>query len=251
MPGDGWDDELEFNTQFSSQWDSLCHYLHQPSGLAYNGAKVTREGLQVATTAENSLPTCDQWHTRGGIVGRGVLVDWKRYADEVLQQKYSALDGHRITVADIQAAAEFQGVEFRHGDILIIHTGYTSILEDPAPDLFTRMAKGTLSGVHGTEETARWFWNRRFAAVAGDAHAFEAIPPVRPDGSVGTLENLDDLVLHQWFLSMFGMPIGELWDLKALAEHCKEVGRYSFMLTSVPLNHPGLIGSPPNALAIF
>ena len=59
------------------------------------------------------------------------------------------------------------------------------------------------------------------------------------------------VVLHPWLLSMFGMPIGELWDLKALSEQCKKSGRYSFMLTSVPLNIPGLIGSPPNALAIF
>jgi hypothetical protein len=58
-------------------------------------------------------------------------------------------------------------------------------------------------------------------------------------------------VLHQYFLSLFGLNIGELWDLKALGEHCKKVGRYSFLLTSVPLNVPGGIGSPPNALAIF
>ena len=50
---------------------------------------------------------------------------------------------------------------------------------------------------------------------------------------------------------MFGMAIGELWDLKDLAAHCKKTGRYSFMLTSAPLNISGLIGSPPNALAIF
>lgn len=58
-------------------------------------------------------------------------------------------------------------------------------------------------------------------------------------------------VLHQYFLSLFGLNIGELWDLKALSEKCKELGRYSFLLTSVPLNVPGGIGSPPNALAIF
>lgn len=58
-------------------------------------------------------------------------------------------------------------------------------------------------------------------------------------------------VLHQYFLSLFGLPIGELWDLKALGEHCKKVGRYEFLLTSVPLNVPGGVGSPPNALAIF
>lgn len=84
--------------------------------------------------------------------------------------------------------------------------------------------------------------------MAGDAWAFEALPPVREDGSVATH---NDLVLHPWLLAMFGMPIGELWDLQALSAHCKASGRYSFMLTSAPLNIPGLIGSPPNALAIF
>jgi hypothetical protein len=59
------------------------------------------------------------------------------------------------------------------------------------------------------------------------------------------------LVLHQYFLSLFGLNIGELWDLKALSEQCKKAGRYSFLLTSIPLNVPGAIGSPPNALAIF
>jgi len=58
-------------------------------------------------------------------------------------------------------------------------------------------------------------------------------------------------VLHQYFLSLFGLPIGELWDLKALSEQCKKSGKYSFLLTSVPLNVPGGIGSPPNALALF
>lgn len=47
------------------------------------------------------------------------------------------------------------------------------------------------------------------------------------------------------------MPIGELWDLKALSEYAKKSGRYSFLLTSAPLNHPGLVGSPANALALF
>jgi hypothetical protein len=32
-------DQIEFNTQCSSQWDSLCHYNHQPTGLGYNGVK--------------------------------------------------------------------------------------------------------------------------------------------------------------------------------------------------------------------
>jgi hypothetical protein len=86
------------------------------------------------------------------------------------------------------------------------------------------------------------------SAVAGDMIAFERMPPLKPDGSEGTTA---ELVLHQYFLSLFGMSIGELWDLKALSDKCKELGRYSFLLTSAPLNVPGSIGSPPNALALF
>lgn len=50
---------------------------------------------------------------------------------------------------------------------------------------------------------------------------------------------------------MWGMPLGELWDLEALAIACEEEKRWSFFLTSAPLNNPGGIASPPNAVAIF
>jgi hypothetical protein len=59
------------------------------------------------------------------------------------------------------------------------------------------------------------------------------------------------LVLHTYFLAMFGLHIGELWDLKELSRVCREKNRYSFLLTSVPLNTSSLVASPPNALAIF
>ncbi|KAJ3513867.1 hypothetical protein NM208_g15124 [Fusarium decemcellulare] len=110
------------------------------------------------------------------------------------------------------------------------------------------MAAAKLSGLHGCEETARWLWNKRFAAAASDSSSFEAFPPLKADGSVGGMK---DLVLHTYMLSFFGMSIGEMWDLSRLAAYCKEMKRYSFMITSTPLNQPGLIGSPPNALAIF
>jgi len=79
--------------------------------------------------------------------------------------------------------------------------------------------------------------------------AFEHVPPINPE--TGKEDTIANLVLHQYFLALFGMPIGELWDLKALSEKCAELGRYSFLLTSAPLNVYGGIGSPPNALAVF
>ncbi|KAK4139803.1 putative cyclase-domain-containing protein [Dichotomopilus funicola] len=247
---EGWDDELAINTQFSSQWDSLLHVT--TDGLAYNGFQPTVEGLSVQSTAENPLPTIEHWHSRGALAGRGVLIDWKAYQEQTTGTPYHPLDGHRITVEDIEKVAAFQGVEFKPGDILIVRTGYTEVLEDPKPEDMAKFAKFggglVIPGVHGSEETARWLWNRRFAAVAGDAHAFEAVPGLKPDG---TQLPLSELVLHPWLLTQFGMSIGELWDLKAVAAYAKKTGRYSFLLTSAPLNHPGLVASPPNAIALF
>ncbi|KAF9873910.1 hypothetical protein CkaCkLH20_08644 [Colletotrichum karsti] len=245
----GWDDELEFNTQNSSQWDSLVHWHHQPSGLAYNGFNPTPEDMTAASTAENKMPTIDHWHTRGGVVGRGVLIDYKAYADEK-GIEYHPFGGNRITVQEIEAVAAHQGVEFKHGDIFLIRFGSTEAIDSTEAQDIGQMMKGGggLSGVHGSEETAKWFWNKHFSAAVSDTNSFEAFPPVHPDGSPA---GYTDLVLHPYFLSLFGMPIGELWDLSRLSEYCKKTGRYSFMLTSAPMNVPCLVGSPPNAIAIF
>ncbi len=51
-------------------------------------------------------------------------------------------------------------------------------------------------------------------------------------------------------LPMLGMPIGELWDLDALAQACAADGRYAFLLTSAPIHLRHGVGSPPNALAV-
>ncbi|KAL4924088.1 uncharacterized protein BDV17DRAFT_295717 [Aspergillus undulatus] len=248
----GFDDEVAFNTQCSSQWDSLVHYAHQHSGLSYNGVKPTKEGLLQADTPfhkDRNLPTLDHWHGRGGLVGRGVLLDYKAFAD-AHERKYSPFDAHRISVEDLEAVAEWEGVELRQGDILIVRSGFTKGLEEAetAEKQAELMATHRTVGVEGTVKAAKWFWNHHFAAVAGDAIAFEALPPVKEDGTDGGIAGL---VLHEYFLGMFGMNIGELWDLEGLSKLCAEKKRYSFLLTSCPLNVPGSVGSPPNALAIF
>lgn len=193
--GVGWDDEIHFNTQLSSQWDSLVHWQHQPSGLAYNGVTVTREALAAPHTAANEMPTLDHWHAAGGLVARGVLIDFKAWAEARAARDGAKktgddavchpLDGHRITPEQIEAVARDQGVELRPGDVLVLRTGLTEVLQAPTADDFAKLQAGRIAGVHGTVESARWLWNRHFAAVAGDAWAFEALMPLKEDGSVG------------------------------------------------------------------
>lgn len=246
----GYDDEIEFNTQCSSQWDSLCHFHHQASQSGYNGTKTSVEELTQTygnEDKEQNLPTLNHWHDRGGMVARGVFIDFKRYADET-GRAFNPFTDDKITIQDIETIAKHQGVEFKTGDVLIIRSGFTEALTGISGDQQAElMGSHRVCGVVGTEESARWHWNKHFAAVAGDMIAYEHIPPVI-DGKDGPVS---ELVLHQYFLGLFGMSIGELWDLKALSETCHRLKRYSFLLTSVPLNVPGGIGSPPNALAIF
>lgn len=247
----GYDDEVEFNTQCSSQWDSLCHFHHQASAMGYNGVQTNVEEL-IQTFGnedkEGKLPTLQHWHARGGMVARGVLIDYKRWADEQ-GINYSPFDSHRFSVEDIETIAKKQGVEFKFGDVIIVRSGFTKALTGASGEEQQKMlSTHRACGVDGTVETAKWFWNKHFSAVAGDAIAFEAIPPIVEGGKEGTVAQL---VCHQYFLALFGLSIGELWDLEELSEKCKELNRYSFVLTSVPLNVPGGIGSPPNALALF
>ncbi|KAK7427026.1 hypothetical protein QQZ08_006453 [Neonectria magnoliae] len=220
---------------------------HQPIGLAYNGAEASMEALSVESTASNPMPTLDHWHARGCIVGRGVLIDFKAFAEEN-RITFHPFGSDRISVEDIEACAAHFGVELRPGDILLVRTSATEVVDKMDPVDLDKMGAGTLSGLHGSEQTA----------------SFEAFPSLKPDNSIGGMKDLDTrtqveteaareqgIMLHTYLLNRFGMSIGELCDLSKLSAYCKKAKWYSFMITSSPLNQPDLIGSPPNAVAIF
>lgn len=74
----------------------------------------------------------------------------------------------------------------------------------------------------------KFLWDNQFAAVAGDAPGFERCPVIG--------DHVDRrYVLHEWLLAGWGMPIGEIFDLEALAETCRRLGRWEFFFVSVPL----------------
>lgn len=190
-----WDDELDFNTQDSSQWDILCHVHHLPSGLVYNGFSPDNKALAAPSTAENQMPTLDHWHERGCIAARSLLLDYKAFAEQ------TALPFHPL-----DGTAHF-GLVFRPGDVLVVRTGTVDVLGAPTAADLQRLGAGRMSGLEGSEDMARWLWNKRFAAVASDTFALEAYTELNADGSLGSL---DKLVLHHYLLGLFGIPIGEL-----------------------------------------
>lgn len=180
---------------------------------------------------------------RGGIASRGVLLDWRRYA-VAKSIRYSPFERHAITLDELKEVANLQGVEFQPGDILIIRTGWTEEYHQldaktraELPDREVRAS----CGVEASRAMLKWHWDNAFAAVASDTVAYEVWPSPRKIG----------VAIHEVFLSGWGMPIGESWDLEALSTACAALGKWSFFMTSQPLNIKGGVASPSNALAIL
>ncbi|KAL3417442.1 hypothetical protein PVAG01_11442 [Phlyctema vagabunda] len=231
------DDILTLNTQSSSQWDGFRHFGYQDEKVYFNGTK--QEEIHNSKRIGTHI-----WVEYGGIVGRGVLLDYASWA-EAQGKTVSTHSYNPIPLSELKQVAEAQGVSFRPADILFIRTGYIKNMEALTTDdanAYATQAGGPVPaiGVESAEETLRWLWDNQFAAVAGDQPAFEAIP-----------FNNTVYRLHEWLLAGWGMPIGELFDLEKLAAECKKYNKYTFFFSSVPLNVPGGVASPPNGVAIL
>lgn len=85
---------------------------------------------------------------------------------------------------------------------------------------------------------AELLWDWHVAAVCADNPAVEVRPGDRRDGS-----------LHRRAIAMLGLALGELFNLEALAADSADDHRYTSFFTGVPLNLPGGVGSPANAIA--
>ncbi len=229
------DDYLDnFYPQASSQWDALAHVKHPIHG-AYNGIpdnQITgRGGMRLGI---DNL-------ARRGIAGRGVLADVARYYERV-GKSINFTKAESIPLDDVKATLEDEGVELRAGDILLIRIGWTKFYLSASAAIKEDLSKETVvPGIEGSERTARWLWDNHLAAVASDSPALEALPK--------TAGNEMEF-LHFHMLAFFGMPIGEMWNLEQLADDCAAAGESDLFLPSAPLNIPGGVGSPPNALAI-
>lgn len=235
------DDRLNhWNPQSSSQWDGFLH-LRGPSGF-YNGLPLERHGV-------------GHWADRG-IAGRGVLADVARWREsEGRPLNPDACEP--VDPDDITGALRAGGTEMRPGDILLVRTGWLSWYRSlDARGREQAAHEFRAPGLRPGEQTARFLWNSQVAAIAADNPALECWPP----GGAADQEArnraranpaaMREVFAHYDLLPLLGIPIGELWDLDGLATDCAEDGVYEFLLTSAPLNVPGGVSSPPNALAL-
>ncbi|KIW11223.1 hypothetical protein PV08_10523 [Exophiala spinifera] len=244
------DDEWTFNTQISSQWDGCRHYAYQEERLFYMGR--TAEEFE-----KDDTPGGVQHMAKRGIAGKALLVDWWTWKVRALnkegktEQEVDAFSAYAIPWEELVMAAEEQGSPLEKmdpGDVLIVRSGFLAQYETMEDTKRRRLdelyehTKPSNIGVRACPELLQFLWDKQIAAVAGDSRSFERWPCPAED---------QNWHLHQWLLAGWAMPIGELWDLETLSEMCEKHKRWTFFLSSAPMNVPGGVASPPNALAFF
>jgi hypothetical protein len=240
---DDWIDS--FYLQSSSQIDALRHIGHPLHGF-YGG-------LAAADNTETSTALGVDAYARAGIAGRGVLLDLPRFFERE-GLPYDTEETIRVDAAMLDRIAEAQGVTFGGGELLLLRTAWAERYLAKTLDERAATRWRLSPGLAQEEGVLRWLWDREIALVAADNLAVEADPVLHSDfryGETPPERGVDHSgMMHRPLIALLGMALGELWKLDELAADCAADGVSEFFLTVKPLNLPGGVGSPPNALAI-
>lgn len=222
----GWgyaDDTVTMALQAATHWDSLAHAFYDYQ--MYNGYPC--ELVSADGAARNAITGA-----RDRLAGRGVLLDVAGAVGSPWLEP-----GYRIGEQELRTTAERQGVEVRRGDIVLVRTGA----------LEHTVQAGSWSGYAYADEAGlsldalTWIHRTGVAAVAVDNWACEVLPagasialPVHVVGIVG-----------------MGLMLGENFRLDRLALRCRELGRYSFFFSGVPIPFNRAVGAPVNPLVVL
>jgi kynurenine formamidase len=161
----------------------------------------------------------------GAIVTRGVLIDVAKFKGvDQLPARY------QITPADLKGALQREGVQIRSGDMVLIHTGWSSLwMKDNAKYGDSEPGIGVAAG--------QMLVDAEVVVVGADTWGVEVMP--NPDSSLSA-------PVHQLFLARNGIYLHENLITAELARDSV----YEFMYMFAPLRLKGATGSPGNPVAI-
>ncbi|MBO0766543.1 MAG: cyclase family protein [Hyphomicrobiaceae bacterium] len=129
------------------------------------------------------------------LVARGVLLDMAaHYGTDIVKE------GTAFNVKEIEEVAKKEGVEIRQGDVVLFHTGWTSLI---GKDDKRYNAGEPGLGIEG----ARYLTGKGVVAVGADSWALEVLP----------FESKSVFEVHQILLAMNGTYILENMNTAALA----------------------------------
>lgn len=216
------DDQIQVALQGSSQWDSFAHFgvIDDTERSVYFGGFGLEETFRQPTPEHLGIQALGP-----AIVARGVLVDLvAEFGDGQMLP-----EGTRVNRAMVEQALRAQSTSVYPGDAVLLYTGFENVREASGGQY-----PEVIAGIDGST-TALWD-ELQIIALISDNPAVEALPT--------------DNAVHIETLRGQGIPLGELWALRALTAACRADARYDFLLTSVPLSIHGAYGSTANAVAI-
>ena len=252
------DDQVRITLQYSTQWDSLAHVgaCFDADGdgseeiVYYNGFRAGQDikgPLEYGPQGEESLCGCDGTHlshaealgienmAAHGMQGRGVLVDLARHFGD--ERKLIGYD-------ELQAVMQADDVRVEAGDMLVLRTGFAEAVVRMGGNPDPKVLHHSCSVLNGRDtRLLEWISDSGIAALCADNYAVEAYPAPDLQGRKSILP------LHHHCLFKLGIPLGELWYLRDLADFLHAHKRSRFMLTAPPLRLPGAVGSPVTPIA--
>ncbi|MGN6169014.1 MAG: cyclase family protein [Solirubrobacteraceae bacterium] len=223
-------DETHFNKDYvGADYHNDGHtHIDALSHVAYDGSLYN--GKPEAAVNERGAGIDSVEVLKGGLVGRGVLLDVPR------ARGVSWLEpGEHIFRDDLEAAEDAQGVRVGQGDILLVRTGHVRRLNDVG-------SWDTPNAKAGLHPTALSFIADRDIAVLGS------------DGNSDTAPSTTEGVafpIHVLTITAMGIHLLDYLQFEDVREVCERTGRWDFLFVGTPLRIVHGTGSPLNPIAIF
>lgn len=220
------DDVVHMPLHGTTHVDAPGHVWYD--GQLYNGfdADTTKGGLDrgaIEGVAEH------------GILGRGVLLDVARHRGVDALAK-----GERVTVDELTACADAQGVDLERRDVPLVRTGWLEqYYDEEGQDIYEGSFREP--GLTYSDAVVEWFHDMEIPAFGTDTIANEQTV----SDETGT-----PIPLHPALLRDQGVLFVELLQLDALAAACAEDGRYAFLFVASPLKVVRGTASPVNPVAV-
>ena len=218
------DDALNMPIQSATHWDSLGHIFYHDK--MYNGH-------HASTVNSNGVSKLGIEHAKDKLVGRGVLLDIARWKK---RRHAGRRRGHRQR----RPRCLRRGAEGRDPQGRLRHRAHRadgSLQQAQASGAAMPAATRRASNSRAATGCRR----KQVAGVCSDTWGVE----VRPN------ETKDVNQPWHWVvIPAMGLYMGEMFDLKELAEDCAKDKVYEFFFCGAPLIIPGGTGSPINPQAI-
>jgi kynurenine formamidase len=210
---------LDIHGLFTTHVDALSHMFVR--GEMFGGrpaSDVRSDGARSNTV----LSMAD------GVVGRGVLLDVPRALGSDFLDS-----GEVVTVDDLRAAEEAEGVQVTTGDVLLVSWGRAA----------RRAAKKSFDGFSGLHADCLPWLQERQVAVLGSDGISDPMPFVGTPGW--------PFPVHQIGITAMGLHLIDNMSLVQLGRRCAAAGTWEFLFTMGPLRIVKGTGCPVNPIAVL